>query len=228
MLRVTVVTIALGCCIFTRAYASQLPSFLISDEQGAPVPDAVITAPGAALATPPAGSETAHRTAVMDQKNLQFAPQVLVIKPNTWVNFPNSDDTRHHVYSFSEAKTFELPLYNANDADPVLFDKTGIVKLGCNIHDEMRGYIVVTNEPVLGVSDKDGRITPPDFAGAAPTQIVVWHPLLNQQVELVVEQLPEDDNKNLLKINLPITVPDDTDQKKASLKDRLKRYKRGS
>ena len=226
MLRVIAMTIALGCCISTSAYASTLPPIQLNDEQGKPVADAVVTAPGSKLQNPQRVFD--DNGAIMDQKDLQFAPQVLVIKPNTKVNFPNSDDTRHHVYSFSEAKTFELPLYNANDADPVLFDKEGIVKLGCNIHDQMRGYIIVTSDPVLGVSDADGHIGATEFVGSVPTQIVVWHPLLNQALTLAVEQLASDSDKNVLNIKLPIVVPDDNDQQKTSLKNRLKRYKRGS
>ena len=54
---------------------------------------------------------------------------------------------RHHVYSFSPAKKFELKLYTGTPSNPVLFDRPGVAVLGCNIHDQMVGWIVVVDTP---------------------------------------------------------------------------------
>lgn len=96
--------------------------------------------------------------AVMDmgQAQKQFAPRVLAIPVGTEVRFPNRDTVRHHVYSFSPAKKFELKLYIGTPATPVLFDKPGIVVLGCNIHDDMSGWIVVTETPHVGQTTASG------------------------------------------------------------------------
>ena len=88
-----------------------------------------------------------RKTAVMDQKNRMFIPHVLAVQTGTAVRFPNSDDIRHHVYSFSPAKPFQLPLYKGTPANPVVFDAPGVVTLGCNIHDQMSAFIVVVDTP---------------------------------------------------------------------------------
>ncbi|WP_196767929.1 hypothetical protein, partial [Streptobacillus moniliformis] len=74
-------------------------------------------------------------------------PHVLAITVGSEVRFPNRDKLRHQVYSFSKAKTFDLPLYSGHPAAPVRFDEIGVVELGCNIHDGMIGYIVVLDTP---------------------------------------------------------------------------------
>jgi plastocyanin len=83
----------------------------------------------------------------VSQEGKQFVPAVRVITVGTRVRFPNRDTVRHHVYSFSPAKKFELKLYTGTPATPVLFDRPGVVVLGCNIHDHMVGWIVVLETP---------------------------------------------------------------------------------
>ena len=92
----------------------------------------------------------------MDQKNRTFVPHVLAVQTGTAVRFPNSDDIRHQVYSFSSAKTFQLPLYKGTPASPVWFDKAGVVSLGCNIHDHMIAYIYVVDSPWFAKANADG------------------------------------------------------------------------
>jgi plastocyanin len=94
--------------------------------------------------------------AIMDQRDYQFAPHLLVVQTGTSVTFPNSDAVSHHVYSFSKAKTFELPLYKGDMYPPVVFDRPGIVVVGCNIHDGMLGYIRVVDTPHFAVTDERG------------------------------------------------------------------------
>ncbi|MGH8144115.1 MAG: hypothetical protein ACREU2_16565 [Steroidobacteraceae bacterium] len=98
------------------------------------------------------------RTAVMDQHNMQFVPEVLVIQTGSSVEFPNSDQILHQVYSFSAAKSFQLSLYAGRHYPPVLFDRPGLVTLGCNIHDQMIGYIYVTDSPFFGRTDSSGEL----------------------------------------------------------------------
>lgn len=96
--------------------------------------------------------------AILDQRDRQFAPYVLTVATDTLVRFPNSDNIRHHVYSFSPAKRFELRLYHGSTAEPVRFDQPGTVALGCNIHDAMLAYIYVVDSDWHGVSDAEGQL----------------------------------------------------------------------
>jgi len=113
----------------------------------------------------------------MDQRGKVFVPRVLVVRPGTRVEFPNSDQIRHHVYSFSPPKPFELKLYSDAEIPSVSFDRPGVVSLGCNIHDWMQGYIYVTEDPLFALSTADG-IT--HFANLADGgyQLHIWHPRL--------------------------------------------------
>jgi plastocyanin len=111
---------------------------------------------------------------VMDQVNKAFLPHVLVVPKGAKVSFPNSDDIRHHVYSFSEAKTFELKLYHGQPKAPLDFAEPGIVVLGCNIHDSMVGYIYVYDDKPAIKSSELGLITMP-YAKEQLEAITVWH-----------------------------------------------------
>ena len=137
-----------------------------------PVADAVV------CATPLSGGTSALKgKAIVAQKNKQFVPYVTAIQKGTAVQFPNQDDVKHHIYSFSPAKKFELPLYAGTPAEPVVFDKAGLVTLGCNIHDWMIGYILVVETPWFAVTTGDGRAQlrgPP----AGTYQVEVWQPRL--------------------------------------------------
>lgn len=111
--------------------------------------------------------------ATMDQRDLQFTPRVMAVPVGSRVRFPNSDDVRHQVYSFSPAKRFELPLYSGKQAPAVLFDAPGLVELGCNIHDWMAGFILVTDAPYFLVTRGDGRAAfdvPP-----GSYRLEIWH-----------------------------------------------------
>lgn len=148
----------------------------------APLADAVISLHGSSPAGPVAV------TAVMDQREMAFVPGVLPIQVGTRVVFPNSDQVRHQVYSFSEARRFELPLYAGTPAEPVLFERPGVVVVGCNIHDWMIGHIVVLDTPYFAKSGADGvaRFDAP----ADRYRMRVWHPRLRGeptewQIELV-------------------------------------------
>ena len=130
----------------------------------------------AAAARPPAAAAAHPSPQVVDQINKAFVPDLLAIEVGTWVRFPNHDQIHHHVYSFSPAKIFELPLYKGEDAAPVLFDKVGVVKIGCNIHDWMSGIILVLPTPYFAVTDGDGRFTLSDLPSGSYT-LSAWHAL---------------------------------------------------
>ncbi len=148
----------------------------VHDGAGNALADAVVFLESAdasrarAAAKPLAGVEIA-------QVNRQFEPRVLVVPQGTSVQFPNRDSVRHHVYSFSAAKNFELKLYSGTPANPVTFDKTGIAVLGCNIHDNMVAWVVVVDTPYFGRSAAMGGVALPNVP-AGTYRLRVWHPNL--------------------------------------------------
>jgi len=147
----------------------------VRDARGAGVADAVVYAVPEGRDVPPA-----RRTAIMDQKNRMFVPHVLPIQTGTSVRFPNSDDIRHQVYSFSAAKTFQLPLYTGTPSNPIVFDKAGVASLGCNIHDRMSAYIVVVDTPHFAATGGNGRVSLESLA-AGKYSVHVWHPELRAE-----------------------------------------------
>ncbi|HLK70966.1 MAG TPA: methylamine utilization protein, partial [Steroidobacteraceae bacterium] len=122
---------------------------------GRPLQGAVVTA----LPLDGSGHKPPPIKAVMDQVNRAFLPDLLVIPVGSTVTFPNSDTVSHQIYSFSPAKRFQLPLYRGTPYPPVHFDQAGVVTLGCNIHDEMVGYLLVTEAPYFGRTDAAGAWT---------------------------------------------------------------------
>ncbi len=124
---------------------------MVRDPHGAPVADAVVSID--ARASGPIHFAWPY---VMAQKDIQFRPFVLIVPVGADVSFPNLDTVRHHVYSFSPAKTFELKLYGHDETRTVRFDKPGIVQLGCNIHDGMIAFIVVVQTPYAAKTDDHG------------------------------------------------------------------------
>jgi plastocyanin len=145
----------------------------VLDTRGRPVADAVVTL------RPEGGGKPARVAGpyVMAQQNMQFHPFVLVVPVGATVSFPNRDSTKHDVYSFSPAKPFELKLFAKDQTRSVHFDKAGIVALGCNIHDQMTAFIVVTDSAWTAKTDSRGVVT---FADAPdePARVTVWHPYL--------------------------------------------------
>lgn len=167
-----------ACTVFAVPQAISAPSALlvtVVTAGGAPLAGAVVVVdPIGGAPKPQAGQK-----AIMDQRNLEFVPEVLVVQTGTAVDFPNSDQVRHQVYSFSEAKSFQLGLYAGRPRDPVIFNRAGLVTLGCNIHDSMVGYIYVTDSPWYGLTGPDGSLRLHDLPpGEYTTRI--WHALLDE------------------------------------------------
>jgi len=161
-----------GLVLATPLTAAPL-SVRVVDPSGHGVRDAVVTIypAGAAARHPAAGGRF-----VVSQKNLQFHPFLTIIPVGADVSFPNLDPTKHHVYSFSPAKRFELKLFAKDQSRTVHFDKAGVVALGCNIHDQMSAFIVVTDSAWTARTNAQGiaSFDIPD----APARVTVWHPYL--------------------------------------------------
>jgi plastocyanin len=169
---------------------------VVKDDKGGPGSDAVAYAVGAASAAP-------KKHAVVDQRDKQFIPYVTAVQVGTAVSFPNSDNIRHHVYSFSPAKKFELPLYSGVPAEPVVFDKVGFVTLGCNIHDWMIAYVAVLPTPYFQVTRQDGRAMLKDLPAGQYT-VQVWHPALKGQPEAFAERVDVGGGTKTLMFTLPL------------------------
>lgn len=143
----------------------------VVDADGKPVAQAVV------YVQSPEESSTALRPterATMDQINKTFVPGVLPIVVGSEVRFPNHDQVQHHVYSFSRTKNFELPLYKGQQTPAVRFDRAGVVKLGCNIHDWMAAVILVLPTTHFALTDAAGAFTIADLT-AGEYSLVAWH-----------------------------------------------------
>lgn len=207
--------------------------FRVVDQDGNPVPDAVLElhAPASA-ATGSKPSAATWPLARMDQVDKQFRPGTLVVHRGQAVEFPNSDRIRHHVYSFSPAKTFELKLYADDHGAPVVFEVPGIVVLGCNIHDNMLGYIYVADSAAVALSDEqgEGRVAPP----ASVDQATLWHPGLSpdgqQRLSLPWPLPGSDSNATPILLTLPMQAPEGPPSSESANtpKDRFDRFRRSS
>jgi len=157
------------------ALAASALSVTVFGADNKPVEGAVVIAePVNGTAHPAVNART-----VMDQRNLMFVPDVLVVQTGTAVDFPNSDQVRHQVYSFSSAKPFQLALYAGRAHAPVVFDHAGLVTLGCNIHDSMVGYIWVTDSPWFGRTGTNGTLQLRELATGDYT-VRIWHSRLSE------------------------------------------------
>jgi plastocyanin len=167
----------------TGAQAAKLSAMVYGGE-ATPLPNAVVVAVPEDGRLPPASKSVE----VVDQVDKEFVPYVKAIRAGSYVRFPNKDNIRHHVYSFSPARAFELPLYKGTPSQPVLFDKPGVVKLGCNIHDWMVGYLYVTEAPYFGKSARDGRVDLDDLP-AGRYRVRVWHPRMEGSEDATVQHV---------------------------------------
>jgi len=143
--------IFLTLALAAPAAAAATITVTLKDATGAALENAVV------WAIPKTGPVPRPRPGAVEQKNKTFIPLVSVVQTGALVSFPNRDEIRHHVYSFSPAKRFEIKLYAGTPVDPIAFDKPGEVVLGCNIHDHMIGYVYVVDTPWFAKSDREGR-----------------------------------------------------------------------
>jgi len=122
----------------------------------------------------------------VDQQDIQFRPFILTVPVGASVMFMNHDPVRHHVYSFSPAKRFELKLASRQQNQSVLFDKAGIVPLGCNIHDRMIAYVDVVDTPWAKTADANGHVVLRGLPAGA-VSVSVWHPYLRAPGNMIAK-----------------------------------------
>ncbi|EUJ09251.1 hypothetical protein Meth11DRAFT_0035 [Methylophilaceae bacterium 11] len=180
-----------------QVYAAEL-LVEVQDSKGAKLKDAVVFVENTKTAgiAPTAGYE-------LEQKSKQFNPQVSVVQVGTSINFPNRDKVRHHVYSFSPAKKFELKLYSGVPANPVLFDKAGTVVLGCNIHDTMLAYVYIVDTPYFAKTDSNGVAK---LANVPEENYIlkVWHYALQQENKVVEQSISVKSSNKAIPVKLEI------------------------
>lgn len=171
-----IITATLLTVLNVKSYAGEL-SVDVLDTVGTPIENAVV------YAEPESKVSTVKAAAIIDQRGKQFNPLVSVVQTGTDISFPNLDSVRHHVYSFSPAKTFELKLYSGVPTAPVKFDKAGTVVLGCNIHDFMVAFIQVVDTPYFAKTDKTGKVVLHDLPNGNYT-LKAWHYALANEKEI--------------------------------------------
>lgn len=160
-------------CLGCAAWAASV-QVDVQDAAGQPLGGAVVfleSAEARRLVKPLAEQE-------MSQENKQFVPEVRVLTVGTELRFPNRDTVRHHVYSFSPAKKFELKLYTGTPATPVRFDQPGVVVLGCNIHDQMVGWILVLETPYFAQTPATAGKASMGEVPPGRYRLRTWHPRL--------------------------------------------------
>jgi plastocyanin len=185
MIRVVI----LAAEILSPAPAAALAvSARVVDSSGAPVPEAVIFLPE----TPGVVSAPPKSPYILDQIDKEFVPHLLPIVVGGEVRFPNRDNIHHHVYSFSRARKFELQLYKGEPTSPVRFDQSGVVKVGCNIHDWMTAVILVLPNAHFAVTDEKGEATLRDLPDRPGLTLQLFHERLKDSVEKTAQTVPVD------------------------------------
>jgi len=172
-------TFALAAAVFVAPdYAASTVRAELVGVAGEPVEDAVVF-----LLPLSAQKLSGHPPlpASVEQHDREFVPYVTVVQTGAAVRFPNQDPIRHHVYSFSKPKKFEIKLYAGDAPDPIVFDKPGVVTMGCNVHDWMLGYVFVVDTPWFGKTAASG-LAHIDDVGDGEYEARIWHPRQRKEV----------------------------------------------
>ncbi|OAN88365.1 hypothetical protein A8B84_07015 [Marinobacter sp. EhC06] len=201
-MRVSAIAVLAGLLMSAMAVtanAYELSVTVSLDGSNEPVANAVVSVDSARPGTPV--------SAEIYQKDRAFHPHVLVVPVGSSVDFPNRDNTQHHVYSFSPAKTFNIELYADRPAAPIVFDKPGIVELGCNIHDHMQGFVVVTDTASVGQTDASGQVTlsiAPQGTESSQDKVTIeiWHPRLPDNTRPVTREIERGSEPAIVALNL--------------------------
>ncbi len=168
--------LSLALSLSTAAAGAVTFEGLVQTASGKALPDAaVVLEPLAGAAPAPKTRAHAAAHAVIEQRGQEFAPWVTVVQTGAAVDFPNNDTVRHHVYSFSQPKRFEIKLYAGKPGQPIAFDKPGEVVIGCNIHDWMEAYVLVVESPYFGKTGADGQVRVTNVP-AGRYRLQLWHP----------------------------------------------------
>ena len=112
--------------------------------------------------------------AVMDQRGQMFVPHVLAVTAGSTVDFKNSDDTYHNVFSFSKGNRFDLGRYGRGRSKSVRFDRVGVVRVFCDIHSHMSAFILVFGHRYFATTDAEGRYQI-DYVPAGDYRLVAWN-----------------------------------------------------
>jgi plastocyanin len=177
------------CGLAYQATAAEMRA-LVADSKGAVLSNAIVMLkPKFELSSPILIPEKTE----LRQQGALFVPFVLPVKTGTTVLFPNFDRFRHHVYSFSKAKRFELKLYGQDESHSVLFETAGVIALGCNIHDNMLAYVYVTDSPIFAKTDREGAVVFEDLE-QGEYEVTAWHPGVSKNgmsppIDIVLEGL---------------------------------------
>lgn len=169
---------------------------LVTTPEGKPVEDFALV-----LEAPSALAARKARATIL-QQDREFSPYLTIVQTGAAIEFPNRDAFKHHVYSFSQPKIFEIKLYAGKPAKPVVFDKPGVVALGCNIHDWMEAYVLVVDTPYFARTGADGRARIGNVP-AGTYRLKLWHPRLTPD-------LPARDismGKEVVRLTLQAAVP---------------------
>jgi len=112
---------------------------------------------------------------LMKQQDKAFVPQTLPVRVGTEVDFPNTDTFYHDVFSYSKVQSFDLGRYPQGQSRAVTFNKPGVIKVFCEIHSQMRAYILVLDTPAFTVPDSEGYF---QITGVpnGKYRVVAWHP----------------------------------------------------
>ncbi len=172
----------------------------VKDNKGSLVADAVVSA----ILISANNKTNKPQKAIIDQVDKEFVEYVTVVQVGTEVSFPNNDEIRHHVYSFSPAKKFEIPLYPPGMAPgkPIVFDEPGVAVLGCNIHDWMKAYVCILETPFFAKTDTKGMASINDLP-SGEYEVKVWHPTIKKTSKVTKQQVTID-NVNNKEIELTI------------------------
>lgn len=179
----------------TGARAGGLEVLVVTPE-GKPVEDFAVV-----LETVPAQTARKARATIL-QQDREFHPYLTIVQTGTAVEFPNLDPFKHHVYSFSQPKIFEIKLYAGKPAKPVVFDKPGVIALGCNVHDWMEAYVLVVGSPYFAKTGADGRARIARVPAGA-YRLKLWHPRLTP--DLPPRELSM--GKDVVRLSLQAAVP---------------------
>jgi plastocyanin len=168
----------------------------VSGPNGRPVEDAAVV-----IEPLSQSSHRKHGITTIEQRGREFIPHVTIVETGTAIDFPNHDPIKHHIYSFSPAKPFEIKLYAGKPVQPVVFDKPGEVVLGCNIHDWMEAYVLVVNSQYFAKTASDGRAV---ISNVPPGRyrLQLWHPRQKTKQPLRDIQI----GATSLKLNLMLDV----------------------
>jgi plastocyanin len=169
----------------------------VKNDKAANVADAVVALIPLDAPVPPPVPAARNEVA---QENQEYTTLVTIVQAGATVYFPNKDTVQHHVYSLSKAKKFELPLYNPGQAESFVFDVSGVVTLGCNIHDWMLAYLIVVPTPYFAKSDGLGSAVVTAPAGRYRLQL--WHPRMAAAITEEITLAASPDNKREFTVTL--------------------------